>query len=326
MQSKKLWWGTMVSIIALSALVLAGCGSKTDLRFRPAVGDTRSVTVRTEAGVAMEIMGQSIDQSSVTNLAFTLEVTGVDAQGVVTIAGTLDDTDLGGVGGMGGMMPGIDSSLGAGDFSMKGATFTMRVTPLGQVEEFSGLSDKVNEMSAKMAAAIKQEMAKSPETAAALAMMGDIEIMCGTMLRRAFGDGAMKEAMADLMTMYADTPLKIGASWPQGIVRSKGMIPYTAHEMWTLRSNDNGTIKLDVAVTTSPNTDAPPMRIGPMSMSHEVSGTGTGTAEVDEATGWLKRADGKHDLEAKMKMTGMPMGQDMTMKIKVDSTITVTPK
>ena len=48
----------------------------------------------------MDIMGQSIDQSSVANLGFTLEVTGIDAQGTVTIAGTLDDTDLGGLGGM----------------------------------------------------------------------------------------------------------------------------------------------------------------------------------------------------------------------------------
>ncbi|NIA16013.1 MAG: hypothetical protein GWP08_18265 [Nitrospiraceae bacterium] len=55
MQGKKLWMGTMMCTIALCALLLAGCGSKTDLRFRPAVGDTRAITVRAETNVTMDI-------------------------------------------------------------------------------------------------------------------------------------------------------------------------------------------------------------------------------------------------------------------------------
>jgi len=127
------------------------------------------------------------------------------------------------------------------------------------------------------------------------------------------------------MTMYTDSPVRVGGSWARGVVQSAGMTPMIRSESWTLTGRKEGRLTLQYAATVSPNPDARGVNMGFGTMSVELTGQITGTFQLEEATGWLVRADTTHQLEGTIKMTmaAMPGGGGMTMSLKTNKTGTV---
>lgn len=319
-------------VVALAAVVLCGCGANVDLKFRPKAGDCRVVRAVTNQTVSMDLMGQNREQPDVQSMAFTYDVEDVDPAGTATIKVTIDEANLGNMSAMSGMMAGAGADMsgpGGDDLGLAGRSFSMKVTPAGRVQELKGMAQAVEEVAQKatekateMVTALWDEQELPPEVKA---QMGTMTGAIATQLRRALGDSAMRENMEDMMTMYPEEPVKVGATWTKGVVLSHGMAPMVKGEAWKLTGRKNGIVTLEVQATITPNTSAPAINMGFATMGINLSGQTQGTVEMEEATGWIKKAHFAHELEGEitMKMSAgfIPGSQSMPTKIKGTTTI-----
>ena len=318
-----------VCLLLAVAAVLGGCGRSVEVKFRPAVGDSRTFEVKTTETTAMTMMGNETEIPMSTRMVLTQAVESVDASGGAAIKVTFDEVDLGSMAGLGSAMglPGGDIDGIAGDLGLTGKSFTMKVTPMGRVEEVSGMQAVVDELTRKTNEFIEETVAGMDLPPEAKAMMPDMTAATGAQMRRMLGDRAMEEEMEDGMTMYTDSPVRVGGSWARGVVRSAGMAPMIRSESWKLVGRKEGRLTLQYAATVSPNPDARAVNMGLGTMSMELSGQITGTCQLEEATGWLVRADMTHQLEGSMKMTmaamPAPGGGAMTINSKTNKTVTV---
>lgn len=277
----------------------------------------------------MDVMGRGMEIPESTRMVLTQDVESVDASGVATIKVTFDEVDLGSMAGLATAMglPGGDIDGIGGDLGLTGKTFTMKATPTGRVEEVRGMQAVVDELTRKTTEMIEKQLAEMNLPPEAKAMMPDMTAATGAQMRRTLGDGAMAEQMEDGMTMYTDSPVGVGGSWARGVVRSAGMAPMIRSESWQLVGRKDGRLTLQYSATVSPNPDARAVNMGFGTMSVSVSGQITGTCQLEEASGWLVRADMTHQLEGAIKMTmaamPMPAGGAITMVSKTNKTVTV---
>lgn len=311
-------------MLVLLVLAFMGCGGSVDLRFKPAVGDKRAITIANNMSINMNVMGKDVNQSNTTSQKLTWLVESVDPSGLASVNVTLDQMDLG-------MMPGMDSMMaGAPGFDLKsltptGKSFSMKVSPNGRVESVTGMGPVVDEIAKKTKELVSKQFEKMQIPPQAQAMMGNIGSMVESQVRRSMGDSAMGENMEDLLTMYPDQPVKKSATWTRGVVRSFGQMPMVRSETWTLEDRKNGVATLKYDATVTPNNDAGSMNMGPMTMKMTFSGKITGTVDVDEATGWLVKGNFSHDLEGdmQMSMSGMNMPGGNSMKMKMTGTMNI---
>lgn len=307
-----------VAVVCLGVLVvlLAGCGSPATVQFRPKPGDMRNYRATLNRTAEMNAMGQKTNQSTTTVTGYTQEVSDVAADGTATMKVTFTEMVLGDLGGLSAMTGGLSAGLGDA-MNVLGKSFTMKASPTGRISSVEGMEPVVKEMSEKMSALLKEELGKMQLPPEAMGMLGQIDTVMGSVLRRSLGDSAMREAMEDGMTMYSETPQKVGSTWTRGVIRESGMEPMERGESWTLKERKNGVLTLERKSVISPNTQASGITMGPMTMRIDLTGTDSGTFQVDEATGWVISGTLSRQLEGKMDLLGMPMpgGQDMTMKI-----------
>ena len=73
---------------------------------------------------------------------------------------------------------------------------------------------------------------------------------------------------------------------------------------YTLKARKDGVVTLDVASVIEPNPDAPPLKAGPMSISHSFSGKQKGTIELDAATGWIVGGTLNRDVSGTVQVEG----------------------
>lgn len=306
----------VVVCLGLFVMLLAGCGSPATVQFKPNPGDMRHYRVTLNRAAEMNAMGQKANQTNTQATAYTEEVSEVAADGTATVKVTFTEMALGDLGGMSAMMGGLGAGLGDA-MNVTGKSFTMKASPLGRVSSVDGMEPVVKEMTEKTSALIKEQLAKMPLPPEAAGMLGQIDTVMGSVLRRTVGDSAMREAMEDTMTMYSETPQKVGSMWTRGVIRESGMEPMERGESWTLVDRTNGVLTLEKKSVISPNTQASGITMGPVTMRIDLNGTDSGTYKVDEATGWVISATVSRQLEGKMNLMGMPMpgGQDMGMKM-----------
>jgi len=275
-------------------------------------------------------MGQTIDQSDATSLALTFDVAGVDPAGVATINVTVDEAQLGEMGGMMEMLgAGKDNPLGDA-LELAGRTFTMTVTSTGHVEKVEGMTPMVDDATKKAKELLTKELAKAQMPPQQKAMMQQLTGAIGAILRRVFGDYAMAETMEDMMARYPKAPVKVGDSWTSVVFRSYGMSPMIRTETWTLTERKDGVLSLALTSKIEPNPDAPSINIGVGTMRLELSGQETGTIEMHEATGWIRKANLTQQIDGTNTLTmssGPAIGpQTISVKASVTKTIESSPK
>ena len=316
MRARNQW---CVGAVVLGLLAFCGC-SKVDLKFQPKEGDSRAILVTSNTSTNMTMMGQNTDQSQTTSMAYTCDVESVGAAGEVAMKVTIDNADLGDMGGMMGAMGGGGGNLSGSDIGLSGSSFNMTVGSDGRVAELTGMGPVVEEAIRKVIDEMKKQFAQLQLPEAQLSGVTD---GMGSVMRRTFGDSAMREMMEDLMRIYPDAPLATGSSWQRGVVLTHGPMPMVRSENWKLVSSKDGVATLEVTANLTPNTDAAGINMGMISISYEVSGQVNGTYEVDEATGWLIKGEVKKDLDVAMKMTGMPAGAGGPSSMKITWTDTI---
>ena len=275
----RFWCGLFVTVaVALAAApsLFAEPSDKLELRLRLKQGDTRHVTTTVEQHIEQTVGRNQQATEQMFGVGYAMSVEGVDASGNMKVATRYEFVRLRQKGPAGALeydstnppkqIPQAAKSFAA----LVGLGFTATITPTGKVTAVEGLDAMFAELLRKL------ELPDGPSKAAVQRI-----------LTEQFGEPAMKEHLENMFTLYPDAPVAVGESWQRRVVVTKGF-PVVIDGTCTLKDRSGGTAHIEAKAMLSPNEAAGPVELGTGRMSYELKGEQSGTAEVDEATGWTR--------------------------------------
>jgi hypothetical protein len=245
-------------------------------------------------------------------MGYRMEVQDVDAEGRATLRTVYQDVSFRQEGPAG--LVEFDSDKPAenvpaaarGFAALAGQQFTIVLTRDGKVTEVRGVQEMLD--------AIIHKLELPP---------GPTRDGMAKMIREQFGETAIKEQMQNLFAFYPAQPVGVGESWTHNVRVTMGF-PMVLENTYTLKARKAGVATIAVETKLSPNPDAKPMEMGPVTIAYGLSGTQGGETFVDEATGWTTGAKLKQDIGGDMTMTAGGNTQKVPLTIKSDVTLTST--
>lgn len=277
----------ITAVLPILALLLAttGCdsspkptGEKIELKLNLKKGDTRKLAYEVDMNTKVSAKGKEAQIGMQIGFGLGVEVEDVDDAGLHTMKITYDRIRFKASGGPTTIDYDSDKSSGADNpatqmfQAMVGASLTLKVTPDGKTTEVLGLDEFADKIAAKA----------PPGGAAQI---------------RSQLDG-MKKSFDQMMAPYPKEPVDICDTWTGEMnLASDPNLPMTVKAKYTLHDRKDGVaiIKID----------------GQMSSTAGISGTMTGTMEVEEETGWTKGGT------LTMKMSGKVQDSSMEMDGKI---------
>jgi hypothetical protein len=131
----------------------------------------------------------------------------------------------------------------------------------------------------------------------------------------------LRENVDRLLALYPPNAVGIGATWSRkySIGLSSGF-PHHGEVAWTLKSRKESRIQLSGKWTHTPYADAD--QLGrELKIVSKLTGTGEGTAELDDETGWPLKASVTHQLNGSTSVEGL---KAPSLGDTVDSTLKIT--
>lgn len=196
--------------------------------------------------------------------------------------------------------------MSAGFAALAGGTFTMTVSPRGEVRKVAG------------AAAIADRAVKAlPES--------PMREMLTQQFQSMYGDEAMRDQMGQFLPVYPEKPVKPGDRWTQKGTIRMGPIAIDQESNYTVSGlrPDGADLAVEATFTSSGKADPE------AEMSVQIrKGTQKGTLAVD-ADGFLSTSDARQSMECDVVAQGMAMGQTMEAAVTVrrlDGTKTDIPE
>ena len=137
-------------------------------------------------------------------------------------------------------------------------------------------------------------------------------------MRAQFGDDAMATSMAQNFSAFPDSPVAVGDSWTR-TARMPG-IPLVMETVSTVTDRARGTVTLFTESTLSSDSESV-MAMGGMEQRYEVSGTSSGTTEIEESTGMHLRMQSEMTIAGTISISAG--GRNMTIPMSSRTVNTV---
>jgi hypothetical protein len=284
---KPRWLGVTMILFALALLFSCGAPKeKIELMLRLQEGQSYSIRVTMDQDISQRPAGQKMDMRQTLAVEYTFDVQEVDEDGtaLVDVIYTAVLYKLDG--------PGINveydsanppahvSDAARGFAALVGQGFSMRIAADGQVSDLQGVDAMLDSLTR------------------------GLDPVAAQSLREQFGDEALRETMEQMMAIYPEAPVGIGDSWRKQITVTKGY-PIIVDTTWTLEGRREGVAVIGVRSKIKPNPGAPPLEVGGMTVSYNLSGEQEGTTELDEATGWTVGGQIKQDISGEVEALGI---------------------
>ena len=265
--------------------VLVSCG------VAPAQDETLELRLRLKQGAVYRLkttVEQRINHTSGANqqatateqafsVAYSMSVGSVDAAGNMKVATKYDSVQFRQKGPAGAVEydsanPPKQVPPPARAFAaLVGLGFDVTLTPRGDVTAIDGLEPMFDEMVHKL------DLPAGPQRDAVRKALAE-----------QFGAEAMKQSLQNMFSLYPEKPVAVGESWQRKLVIGRGF-PAVIDATYTLKGRKDGVASVEIKASVSPNDAAGPVELGTGRMSYELKGEQSGTADVDEATGWTRR-------------------------------------
>ena len=274
--------GPALAVAVIASLVVpapapaAQDAERLELRLRLKEGETYRVKTTVEQRINQTSGARQVATEQTFAVVYGMTVEGVDGGGAMRVATkyeavTFRQQGPAGVVEYDSASPPKQVPQAARPFAaLVGLGFASTVTPTGRVTAVEGLEAMFDGMVRKL---------DLPE--------GPAKDAVRKVLSEQFGEEAMKQNLQNLFALYPDKPVAVGESWQRRVVVSKGF-PVTIDATYTLKSRVDGVATVDVKATLAPNEAAGPLDIGTGKMTYDLRGEQSGTATVDEATGWTR--------------------------------------
>lgn len=304
------------------AILLNGCGNpdKNKLMFKPEVNAARTVNVSNASNSSMSLMGMSMTIGYTDQKTYIMTPTAVSDTGDVTLTVTYDfvkaemtgmDAMMGGAGMPN--MPGMDDMFGMKAMqkaldTLKGQSFTVQVSKLGEVLRVEG------------ADAIAEKVADAYEGPAHLP---GAEMKSS--IRDGYGDASMQEQMKRIFLKVPDKALNAGDSWEENLSTENMEVPVDITSTLTVGERNAGVLPFTIANQMSVDFSKGPMgkALASGNASATLTGQGSGTAEFEEATGWVRSYVTTGKASGNISAPG---GMSIPIEISTKTEITSFPK
>ena len=300
--------------IVFCAVTLSARAEPIQLKLKPAKGDVQRMKVTSDQKITQTIDGKPVEMTQTLSLGYTLTTGDVTADGVATVKVSYDSVTFKHQSAMG--LVEYDSAapppaqlhpMVKGFAALAGQSFTMKITPTGRVTQATGLDGMVDAILKKL------DIPEGPSKAAA-----------EKSIRAQFGEDAIRESMETLLAIYPDKPVSIGDSWIRKVTVTRGL-PITSENVFTLKTVGDGIATLDVKGKLGSNPDAPPLDMGQLKVSYNLSGEQTGTMKLNSETGWVKAADFVQKLGGEVKQDA-GAGRVTNRPFNIETRMTVESK
>ena len=189
--------------------------------------------------------------------------------------------------------------------ALVGLGFGMTITPAGRVTAVEGLDAMFDGMIQKL------DLAPGPQRETVRKV-----------LTEQFGEEAMKQNLQNLFAIYPEQPVAVGESWRRRVVVTKGF-PVTIDATYALEQRDAGVATLGVNATLTPNEAAGPLELGTGKMSYDLKGELSGTARVDEATGWTKSLTTSQLMSGTLRFQGAGGVPEVVNPVTINEKVTL---
>ncbi len=185
----------------------------------------------------------------------------------------------------------MDNMLGKIFSNLIGKPFTVTVAPDGSVNSVTGME------------AIAEGMAQ------AVATDGPIAAQMGASMKQQFSDASLKNSFEQSLKIYPANPVKVGDSWEAEQTLSISGMNTTTKTKYTLKE-----IKKNIAIIAVEST----LNMKPAAgMEGSLSGTQTGTMQVETKTGMPVSSEISQDIKGSIKTQGVDVLMEIYSKIKV---------
>lgn len=291
---------------ALAAPASAAGQEGTVLRYRFEPGQTFTYVTTTETETTQTMMGSEQTSRQTLVQGVRMEVLSVDGDGAARLSYTTESVRVTMEGPMGTLTwdsavpdapvpPPLQAFAG-----MHGGTYFLIMEPTGGVRGVEGTEDLVERMVQRMTL----PPGMSPE-----ALKAD--------LRAQFGDESMTAAMSQNLGAFPAEGLAVGSSWTR-TGRTPGF-PILLETTATVVGREGGVVTL-ATTSTMTSDSASVLEVSQMVQRFDLAGGGTGTMEIEEATGMLVRMRTEMTMEGEMTMS---MGsQELTIPMSSRSVTT----
>jgi hypothetical protein len=249
--------------------------NKLDLRLRLKQGDVYAMKVTVEQRIDQTTGSNPQTTEQAMTIGYSMAVEEVDPSGNMKVATKYDSVQFRQKGPAGAVE--YDSAKepkqiaqAARPFAaLVGLGFKITFTPEGKVSAVEGLDAMLAEMVRKLE--LPEGQSKAVQK----------------VLGEQFGAEAMKQNLENIFPLYPQAPVAVGESWQRRMVVSKGF-PIVTDGTYTLKARADGVAIIEFKAAISPNEAAGSVELGTGKMSYDLKGEQTGTAEVDEASGYTR--------------------------------------
>jgi Family of unknown function (DUF6263) len=202
---------------------------------------------------------------------------------------------------------------------------TMKLAPDGTLEDVNGMDEVVDKMAAAAKETMTAEMTKAmadlpPEAKAMMGKMGDMNGMIDGVIgamKKMMGNEAMKSQLQPLTGFYPDQPVRRGSTWTKSIPVG-GPVPMNMDATYTVAERGGGfmNVTIDGDIKSVPGSG---VDMGFMKTEFDMSGTQSGTMQLDEATGWVTASTIEVSMEGSMKVAQMSTPMKVEGKVYTKS-------
>ncbi len=192
-----------------------------------------------------------------------------------------------------------------------GQSFTVAIAPDGKVKEIKGadvILTRINEKINKL---------QLPNDA----MRVNIE----TRIKSQYNEEALRANTENSFNQYPDKPIGIDDTWQKRTTVMEGGFPMIVDTIYTLKERKDGIVVIDIFAMIQTDRSARPVEMGAMKMQYNISGSVTGTVEMNESTGWTNRSNQNLRLNGSIMVQSPEMPQSMSIPISMSGTIAVEP-
>lgn len=293
---------------------------KIDLKLNLQQGQKFETKISIDQKIAQTLMGQEQKTNQKMSFGIISEVLAVDPNGAIALKTMYNQVKFKMDGPMGQIEYDSNSNNIPTDINnpqakmmadmwsaMVGESFIMDITPrcnIIGVRDFDKMWERMMEKMAGDDPNLAQMMKK--------------------MMKNFVSEDTLKETGGDTMIKFLDEPVAIGDLWHDAINIDVGF-PMEIDVTYMLKERKDGIAFIDVMSKMDiGDYDSKLVEVEDMQMNMQLSGTRTGTAEVDEETGWIIKGETNQNFSGVVKILPnqhMPNGMSIPMTIQTTSTV-----
>ncbi len=142
-------------------------------------------------------------------------------------------------------------------------------------------------------------------------------------MRSQFGEDAIRQALEQITGFYPESPVEPGDKGTSETLVNTGS-PMKVVDTYTLQSRKNGVADIDVSSVITSSPDSEGVRMGPVSIFYDITGSHSGSIEVDESTGLPIRSEIDMRFSGTVRASGIPDEEPQSWPIRTDGRAVVT--